>query len=227
VNVCTVEDPIELVEPSFNQMQVHHAIGLDFASGVRTLLRQDPDIIMIGEIRDLETAEMAIQAALTGHLVFSTLHTNDAPAAITRLLDLGVPPYLISATLLGVLAQRLVRTLCPHCKQPTSVDTALWKSLVSPWKVAEPQGAFEPQGCLECRQTGYLGRVGVYEMMSVTPGLKQLITAAPGMDTLRQEAIRSGMKPLRINGAKKVAAGVTTVEEILKVAPIEAIGDRR
>ncbi|HDP90216.1 MAG TPA: type II/IV secretion system protein [Thioalkalivibrio sp.] len=222
VNVCTVEDPIELVEPSFNQMQVHHAIGLDFASGVRTLLRQDPDIIMIGEIRDLETAEMAIQAALTGHLVFSTLHTNDAPAAITRLLDLGVPPYLISATLLGVLAQRLVRTLCPHCKQPMSVDTALWKSLVSPWKVAEPQGAFEPQGCLECRQTGYLGRVGVYEMMSVTPGLKQLITAAPGMDTLRQEAIRSGMKPLRINGAKKVAAGVTTVEEILKVAPIEA-----
>ncbi|MDX5334157.1 MAG: GspE/PulE family protein [Gammaproteobacteria bacterium] len=221
VNVCTVEDPIELVEPSFNQMQVHHAIGLDFASGVRTLLRQDPDIIMIGEIRDLETAEMAIQAALTGHLVFSTLHTNDAPAAITRLLDLGVPPYLISATLLGVLAQRLVRTLCPHCKQPTAVDAALWKSLVSPWKVAEPQGAFEPQGCLECRQTGYLGRVGVYEMMPVTPGLKQLITAAPGMDTLRQEAIRSGMKPLRINGAKKVAAGMTTVEEILKVAPIE------
>ena len=222
VNVCTVEDPIELVEPSFNQMQVHHAIGLDFASGVRTLLRQDPDIIMIGEIRDLETAEMAIQAALTGHLVFSTLHTNDAPAAITRLLDLGVPPYLISATLLGVLAQRLVRTLCPHCKQPAAVDAALWKSLVSPWKVAEPQGAFEPKGCLECRQTGYLGRVGVYEMMPVTPGLKQLITAAPGMDRLRQEAIRSGMKPLRINGAKKVAAGMTTVEEILKVAPVEA-----
>ena len=221
VNVCTVEDPIELVESSFNQMQVHHAIGLDFASGVRTLLRQDPDIIMIGEIRDLETAEMAVQAALTGHLVFSTLHTNDAPTAITRMLDLGVPPYLISATLLGVLAQRLVRTLCPHCKRPTEVDATLWQSLVAPWKVAEPKRAYEPVGCLECRQTGYMGRVGVYEMMPVHQALKQLVSQDAGLDAIRREALKAGMKPLRINGAKKVANGLTTMEEIIKVAPTD------
>jgi general secretion pathway protein E len=141
VNVCTIEDPIEMIEPAFNQMQVLHGIDLDFADGVRALMRQDPDIIMIGEIRDLETADMAIQAALTGHLVLSTLHTNDAPLAITRLLDLGVPPYLINATLLGVMGQRLVRTLCPHCKQPLPLqeeEIELWDTLVAPWKSNRP-----------------------------------------------------------------------------------------
>ncbi len=221
VNVCTVEDPIELIEPAFNQMQVQHNIGLDFASGVRTLLRQDPDIIMVGEIRDRETAEMAIQAALTGHLVFSTLHTNDAPSAITRLLEIGVAPYLIKATVLGVLGQRLVRTLCPHCKAPIELDEDLWQSLTAPWKSRPPEKVFEPVGCLECRQTGYLGRVGIYEMMPMSEALKPHITVDADVALLRREAIREGMQPLRLNGARKTAAGLTTIEEVLKVAPPE------
>lgn len=223
VNVCTVEDPIEMVEPAFNQMQVQHNIGLDFASGVRTLLRQDPDIIMVGEIRDQETAEMAIQAALTGHLVFSTLHTNDAPSAITRLLEIGVPPYLITGTVLGVLAQRLIRTLCPHCKTPGPVDSGLWQSLVSPWRVDEPKNSYQPVGCLECRQTGYLGRVGIYEMLLMKEGVKKLITPGCDIDAMRKEAIRQGLKPLRLNGAQKVAAGLTTVEEILRAVPLKSL----
>src|SRR5690606_23388751 len=162
VNVCTMEDPIEMVEPSFNQMQVQPQIGLTFAAGVRALLRQDPDVIMIGEIRDLETAEIAVQAALTGHLVLSTLHTNDAPSAVTRLLELGVPAYLLNAALIGVLAQRLVRTLCPHCKRSVAPDPRAWAELVQPLKVAAPAAVCAPQGCLECRHTGYLGRIGVY-----------------------------------------------------------------
>jgi general secretion pathway protein E len=219
VNVCTIEDPIELVEPSFNQMQAQHNIGLDFAAGVRTLLRQDPDIIMIGEIRDYETAEMAIQAALTGHLVFSTLHTNDAPSAIARLLEIGVPPYLINATVLGIVAQRLVRTLCPHCKQPTEVDPALWESLVRPWKSTEPQHVHAAVGCLECRQTGFLGRVGIYEMLRLSSGLKGLVKVDCDLNVLRRQAYKDGMRPLRLSAAQKVAAGGTTLEEALKVVP--------
>ncbi|MBS4096444.1 MAG: type II/IV secretion system protein [Sulfuricella sp.] len=219
VNVCTVEDPIEMVVPQFNQMQVQHNIGLDFASGVRTLLRQDPDIIMVGEIRDAETAEMAIQAALTGHLVLSTLHTNDAPAAITRLLDIGVPPYLINTTVLGVLGQRLVRTLCPHCKERGVLDEELWKGLVAPWKSVLPATVQQPKGCLECRMTGYMGRIGIYEMLVMTPALRRLVIANCDLAALREQAYKEGMKPLRINGAQKVAAGVTTLEEVLKVAP--------
>jgi general secretion pathway protein E len=223
VNVCTVEDPIEMVVPQFNQMQVQHNIGLDFASGVRTLLRQDPDIIMVGEIRDAETAEMAIQAALTGHLVLSTLHTNDAPSAITRLLDIGVPPYLIDSTLLGVLGQRLVRTLCPHCKGQGTLDEDLWKALVTPWKSALPVAVNQPKGCLECRMTGYMGRSGIYEMLVMTPALRRLINANCDLGGLREQAYKDGMKPLRINGAQKVAAGLTTIEEVLKVAPPQTI----
>ncbi|HUW50328.1 MAG TPA: GspE/PulE family protein [Sulfuricella sp.] len=219
VNVCTIEDPIEMISPQFNQMQVQHNIGLDFASGVRTLMRQDPDIIMVGEIRDLETAEMAIQAALTGHLVLSTLHTNDAPSAISRLLDLGVPPYLINATLLGVMAQRLVRTLCPHCKEREALDGEAWEALVKPWKAAAPAIASAPKGCLECRMTGYLGRIGLYEMLVMSPGLRKLIKPACDVAALREQAHKEGMKPLRISGAQKVAAGLTTIEEVLKVAP--------
>ena len=215
VNVCTVEDPIEMVEPSFNQMQVQQAIGVDFASGIRTLMRQDPDIIMVGEIRDLETAEMAIQAALTGHLVLSTLHTNDAPAAVTRLLDLGVPPYLLQSTLLGVMAQRLVRTLCPHCKVQHDYDDAAWDHLVAPWKAANPKGqTYINKGCLECRMTGYMGRVGIYEMMVMTSPLKDCVVANADLDALREVATREGMKPLRISGAMKIAAGLTTIDEI-------------
>lgn len=219
VNVCTIEDPIELVEPSFNQMQVQHNIGLDFASGVRTLLRQDPDIIMVGEIRDLETAEMAVQAALTGHLVLSTLHTNDAPSAIARLTEIGVPPYLISATLIGVVAQRLVRTLCPHCKQNQDIDKNEWEALIRPWKTTAPAEIARAEGCLECRQTGFIGRVGIYEMMPISDKLKQEIGSDFELAKFRKTAIKQGMKPLNLAGAQKVAKGMTTIEEVLKVAP--------
>jgi general secretion pathway protein E len=220
VNVCTVEDPIEMVEPSFNQMQVQSGIGLDFASGIRTLMRQDPDIIMVGEIRDLETAEMAIQAALTGHLVLSTLHTNDAPSAITRLLDIGVPAYLLQSTILGVMAQRLLRTLCPHCRGAQEVDADAWDALVRPWKARRPlQHTYTARGCLECRMTGYMGRVGIYETMLMSRSLKSLLTAEMNLEELRSRACQEGMKPLRLSGALKVAAGLTTIDEVLKSAP--------
>ena len=168
VNVCTIEDPIEMVESSFNQMQIQANIDVDFAQGVKAMLRQDPDIIMIGEIRDLQTADMAIQAALTGHLVLSTLHTNDAPSSVTRLIDLGVAPYMISATVLGVMAQRLVRTLCPNCKTATETDPQAWEELVRPFKMKMPATLYQPVGCLECRGTGYRGRMGVYETMPLS-----------------------------------------------------------
>ncbi len=222
VNVCTIEDPIEMVEPAFNQMQVQNVIDLGFAQGVRALMRQDPDIIMIGEIRDLETAEVAIQAALTGHLVLSTLHTNDAPSAITRMLDLGVPSYLLSATVLGVMAQRLVRILCPHCKQvhPASpVEETMWDQLVAPWKSNRPARFSRPVGCLDCRMTGYLGRVGLYEILMLSQDIKLAITEGKDIARIRDLAFREGMKPLRISGAMKVAAGVTTLAEVFKVAP--------
>jgi general secretion pathway protein E len=219
VNVCTIEDPIEMVEPQFNQMQVQPSIGLDFASGVRTLMRQDPDIIMVGEIRDLETAEIAIQAALTGHLVLSTLHTNDAPSAVTRLLDIGVPPYLIHSTLLGVLAQRLVRILCPHCKESGTLSDESWTNLVAPWKAAKPAKVCLNKGCLECRMTGYMGRMGIFEMLTMTPALRKFITSDCDVALVRGQAYKDGMKPLRISGAMKVAAGLSTVEEVLKATP--------
>ena len=219
VNVCTIEDPIEMIETSFNQMQVQHNIDLTFASGVRALMRQDPDIIMVGEIRDLETAEMAIQAALSGHLVLSTLHTNDAPSAISRLLELGVPHYLLKATILGVMAQRLVRTLCPHCKAPVELDEADWQSLTRPWNAPLPTGAQRAVGCLECRDTGYRGRAGVYEIMLLNDQIKPLITADTDLIALRRAAFRDGMRSLRLSGAQKVAAGLTTIEEVLRVTP--------
>lgn len=218
VNVCTVEDPIEMVEPRFNQMQVHPVIGLDFASGLRNLLRQDPDIIMVGEIRDLETAEMAVQAALTGHLVFSTLHTNDAVSAIVRLMDIGVPHYLIRATLLGVVAQRLVRTLCPHCKKDGAIDEEFWQSLIKPWKIKRTKPVYQPVGCLECRETGYLGRLGIYEILSMTPALRLLIKPDTDVRAIRAQAIKEGMFPLHVAGAMKICAGLTTMEEVLRVA---------
>ncbi|MFL6648572.1 MAG: GspE/PulE family protein, partial [Sulfurifustaceae bacterium] len=221
VNVCTIEDPIEMVEPSFNQTQMQHNIDLNFAAGVRALLRQDPDIIMIGEIRDLETAQMAVQAALTGHLVLSTLHTNDAPSAVTRLLDLGVPPYLLNATLLGVLAQRLVRTLCPHCKRPAAVDEAGWKEITRPWRAAGPAKLYQPTGCPECRHTGFRGRVGIYEILTNTKGLRELVKPNVELDVLREQARKDGMRSLRASGAERVHAGLTTIDEVLKMAPGE------
>ncbi|HWM40941.1 MAG TPA: GspE/PulE family protein [Burkholderiales bacterium] len=223
VNVCTIEDPIEMIEPAFNQMQVVNAIELGFAEGVRALMRQDPDIIMVGEIRDLETAEMAVQSALTGHLVLSTLHTNDAPSAIARLLELGVPAYLLNSTLNGIMAQRLVRTLCRHCKQSVdlqrSEDQEAWNVLVAPWKSKHPAKLFKPVGCLECRMTGYLGRMGIYETLTYTSSLKSLVSQTTDLVALREQAFKEGMKPLRISGAMKVGAGLTTIDEVLKVAP--------
>jgi general secretion pathway protein E len=221
VNVCTVEDPIEMVIPEFNQMQVQHNIGVNFAAGIRTLLRQDPDIIMVGEIRDRETAEMATQAALTGHLVLSTLHTNDASAAIPRLREIGIPAYLINATVIGVMAQRLVRTLCPHCKQPTEVDEELWKTLTHPWKVSGKGTFFKPVGCDECRNTGFIGRIGIYEMMILDHDLRSHINSETDSKTIQKLAIKQGMVKMRISGARKVAMGWTTIEEVMKVVPLD------
>ncbi|WP_425493485.1 GspE/PulE family protein [Marilutibacter chinensis] len=220
VNVCSVEDPIEMIAPELNQMQVQPAIDLDFASGVRTLLRQDPDIIMIGEIRDLETAQMAVQAALTGHLVLSTLHTNDAPSAVTRLLDLGVPHYLIASTLNGVLAQRLVRTLCPHCRHAGALAADDWTPLLG--ADAEPPADATPhaaEGCLECRNTGYLGRVGLYELLTLTPALRAMVRPGMDLDAFTAAAVADGLRPLRVAGAEKVARGLTTIAEVVSVLP--------
>ena len=224
VNVCTIEDPIEMIDPRLNQMQVQPDLDLTFAAGVRSLMRQDPDIIMVGEIRDHETVEMAIQGALTGHLVLSTLHTNDAPSSITRLLDLGAPAYLLSSTLLGVMAQRLVRTLCPACKEKVPFhreeEHRLWNALCAPFKASPPEHVYRPVGCLECRNTGYLGRVGIYEIMQLTREVRAFITDHTDITALTQSAYKAGMRPLRVSGAAKIAAGTTTFEEVLKSAPL-------
>lgn len=217
VNVSTIEDPIEMVVDAFNQSQIQPAIEFDFAAGIRTLMRQDPDIIMVGEIRDRATAEMAVQAALTGHLVLSTLHTNDAPTAISRLLDLGMPAHLIKATLNGVMAQRLVRTLCPSCRSEVQPDPEAWHGLCEGSE--PPRAVFEPVGCLECRNTGYLGREGIYEIMPVTDDLIGYISAESDIQQLRDAAVSQGMKSLRMAGAQKVAAGTTSIAEVLRVTP--------
>ena len=220
VNVSTVEDPIEMIEQSFNQTQVQAHLDFGFPQGLRALMRQDPDIIMVGEIRDLETADMAVQAALTGHLVFSTLHTNDAPSAVTRLMELGIPPYLINATLLGVLAQRLVRTLCKLCKardESTSVDVLA--QAIKPWKLNGGYRPYKPVGCVDCRMTGFMGRMGLYELLSVTDGFKEKVNQTPSSDALRRQAVADGMRPLRLAGAVRVAEGVTTLEEVLTATP--------
>ena len=220
VNINTIEDPIEMIEPAFNQTQVQPMLNFGFPEGLRSLMRQDPDIIMVGEIRDLQTAEMAVQAALTGHLVFSTLHTNDAPSAVSRLMELGVPSYLINATLLGVLAQRLVRTLCVQCRQPDEQarrDTLT--ELVKPWQVTGSYRPYKPVGCVDCRMTGFRGRMGLYELLTVTDAFKEKVSKEPNIDALRRQAISEGMRPLRLAGALKVAEGMSTIEEILATTP--------
>ena len=220
VNVSTVEDPIEMVDGSLNQMQVQPGIDLGFADGLRALMRQDPDVIMVGEIRDRETADMAVQAALTGHLVFSTLHTNDAASAVARLTELGVPRYLVNATLVGILAQRLVRTLCPNCKAPQDgPDEALWRELVAPWRSAPPRSIYQPVGCLECRRTGYLGRTGLVELLVMTDAIRLLVARGSELQELRQQAARDGLRSLRVSGAEKVVLGLTTIDEVLRAAP--------
>jgi general secretion pathway protein E len=220
VNVSTVEEPIEMVDPSLNQMQVQPGIDLGFADGLRALMRQDPDIIMVGEVRDKETADMAVQAALTGHLVFSTLHTNDATSSIPRLLELGVPNYLVNATIIGIQAQRLVRMLCPHCKRESDPpDEAMWKDFVAPWRTTVPKRIYKPVGCLECRRTGYIGRTGLVELLVMTDAMRALIAQGADLPTMRTQAARDGLRSLRVSGAEKIAQGLTTIEEVLKVAP--------
>jgi len=220
VNVSTVEDPIEMIEPSFNQTQVQAHLDFGFPEGVRALMRQDPDIIMVGEIRDQQTAEMAVQAALTGHLVFSTLHTNDAPSAVTRLLELGVPAYLINATLLGVLAQRLVRTLCPQCKVVDTVSTReALAERVKPWTISGGYKPFKPVGCIDCRMTGFRGRSGLYELLVASDAFKEQVNREPNIDALRRQAVRDGMRPLRLAGALRIAQGLTVLEEVLLATP--------
>jgi len=220
VNVSTIEDPIEMIEPAFNQTQVQPHLDFDFPEGLRALMRQDPDIIMVGEIRDLATAEMAVQAALTGHLVFSTLHTNDAPSAVSRLMELGVPSYLINATLLGVLAQRLVRTLCSQCRErDDSASRDTLAELVKPWQISGGYRPYKPVGCVDCRMTGFRGRMGLYELLTVSEGFKEKVSKEPNIDALRRQAVTQGMRPLRLAGALKVAEGLTTIEEILASTP--------
>ena len=220
VNVCTLEDPIEMIEPAFNQTQVQPQLDFGFTEGLRALMRQDPDIIMVGEIRDTATAEMAVQAALTGHLVFSTLHTNDAPSAVSRLMELGVPPYLLNATLLGVLAQRLVRVLCPLCKEPdTQTTREMVAEMMSPWKLTGGFQPYQPVGCEACRMTGFKGRMGLYELLLSSEALHQHMNHSPSMDVLRRQAVQDGMRPLRLSGALRVAEGVTTLAEVMAATP--------
>ena len=220
VNVNTIEDPIEMIEPAFNQTQVQPMLNFGFPEGLRALMRQDPDILMVGEIRDLQTAEMAVQAALTGHLVFSTLHTNDAPSAISRMMELGVPSYLLNATLLGVLAQRLVRTLCGNCRHPDeNAQRETLAELVKPWQITGSYRPYKPVGCVDCRMTGFRGRMGLYELLTVTDSFREKISREPNMEALRRQAISEGMRPLRLAGALKVAAGLTTIDEILSTTP--------
>ena len=224
VNVSTVEDPIEMIEASFNQTQVQAHLDLDFAQGLRALMRQDPDIIMVGEVRDLATAEMAVQAALTGHLVFTTLHTNDAPSAVMRLMELGIPPYLLNATVLGVLAQRLVRTLCPACKTQQDKPTAAASretlaELVKPWQISGSYRPYQPVGCVDCRMTGFRGRMGLYELLTVTEAFKDKVSREPRLDVMRKQAVADGMRPLRLAGAMRVAEGLTTMDEVLACTP--------
>ncbi len=217
INITTVEDPIEMVYEDFNQIAVQPSVGVTFASILRNILRQDPDIIMIGEMRDLETAQNAIQASLTGHLVLSTLHTNDAPSSITRLLDLGIPAFLIKATLAGIVAQRLVKKICPHCKETFEMKADELRSL---GLEIEHEGVLQlnrGKGCNRCRNTGYLGRCGIHEVLPVTEGIQGLITPETDIAKLRELARKEGMVTLRENAIKKLLDGTTTYEEVLRV----------
>ncbi len=218
-NITTVEDPIEMIREDFNQIGAQPTIGITFASILRNILRQDPDIIMIGEIRDQETAENAVQSALTGHLVFSTLHTNDAPSTVTRLMDLGIKPFLIAESLIGVVAQRLLRKICPYCAITLEVDATVLKSLGTDVEGKESVQLKQGKGCLKCRGTGFLGRMGVFEMMAIDKDMKEVIVESEGLDvlSLKKKALESGMIPLRTNAIEKMLKGVTTFQEVARV----------
>ena len=219
LNIATIEDPVEMLDSRYSQLEVDDANGLTFASGLRSILRQDPDIIMIGEIRDQESAEIAMQASLTGHRVLATMHTNDAPSAITRLLDLNIPPYLVRASLAGIVAQRLVRVLCGKCKRIDTIDESEWASMIDPLPMQKPDVIMQPVGCKKCSGIGFSGRTGIYEMLYVGESIRRLITPAADVSSIRNASLRSRMVPLRASGAKKIAAGTTTVSEIQSVVP--------
>jgi general secretion pathway protein E len=211
-NIITVEDPVEYQLKGIGQINVNPRIGLTFAHGLRSILRQDPDVIMVGEIRDYETAEIAIQASLTGHLVLSTLHTNDAPTAVTRLIDMGVEPFLVASSLAGVLAQRLVRLICPHCKEsyaPSELEGSYFKS--------PPEALWRGTGCERCKHTGYTGRIGIFELLVTDSEITHMITEKTDAQSIKNLALSTGMKTLRVDGLEKVAQGVTTLEEVLRV----------
>jgi len=213
--IITIEDPIEYQIDGINQIQVKPQIGLTFANGLRHIVRQDPDIIMVGEIRDTETAEIAIHSALTGHLVFSTLHTNDAPGAVTRLLDMGIEGFLVSSSLVGVLAQRLVRVICPHCREPYTPPQELVEKVEI---LREGITPYRGRGCQECRGTGYLGRTGIFELMVMNEDIRKLVLDRASSSAIRKRAIEDGMQVLKECGWQKVREGITTVEEVMRVA---------
>lgn len=216
VNICTVEDPIEIINDDFNQMQVNNTIGINFASAIKAFMRQDPDIIMVGEIRDPETSQMAIQASLTGHMVFSTLHTNDALSSVTRLLDLGVPPHLLNATLKGILAQRLVKVLCPMCKEKVPTNKDWWQSMTKPYNAKMPTHVYQAKGCPDCKETGYRGRMSIYELVIIDEKLCAIIQQGVELQDLHRVA-RGTFLPLRLHAAQKVIQGHTSIEEVLRV----------
>ncbi len=215
LNICTIEDPIEFNLPRVNQFQVNEKIGFTFASALRSLLRQDPDIVMVGEIRDSETSQIAVQAALTGHLVLATLHTNDAVSTISRLLNIGVEPYLVSASLVGVMAQRLVRKICTNCKEPYEPPINIRRAVEH--FAGKVETFFHGAGCNKCRNSGYSGRIGIYELLTPDDAMRDGITVAPSINELHRLAAESGMISLRADGMEKVKAGITTVEEVFRV----------
>jgi general secretion pathway protein E len=220
-NIITIEEPVEIQLPGVGQIEVSHKIGLDFALGLRHILRQNPDVILVGEIRDLETAEIAIQASLTGHLVFSTLHTNDAPSAITRLVDMGVEPYLVGSSLVAVLAQRLVRVLCLECREEMQATPEQLAEIGI--RAAAPTRVWRPKGCPRCNHTGYRGRIGIFELMVVDDDLRAMVSQNVDAKTIKRKAMEKGMSPLRSDGARKVLRGITSIAEVLRATEEEGV----
>jgi general secretion pathway protein E len=219
--IITIDDPVEIQLTGVGQIEVNNKVGLTFANALRSVLRQNPNIILVGEIRDLETAEIAIQASLTGHLVFSTLHTNDAPSAITRLVDMGVETYLVASSLVAVLAQRLVRVLCQHCREPYTPSAESLAEIGV--RAAKPVRIYRATGCAHCHQTGYMGRVGIFELMVVDDAIRAHVTQSTDSKTIKKVAVANGMQPLRIDGARKVLDGVTSIEEVLRATEEEGV----
>ena len=218
MKIITAEDPVEYYLPGINQVEVRHKIGLDFARIIRSMLRQAPNIILVGEMRDSETAQMGIQASLTGHLVFSTLHTNDAPGAITRMVDMGVPAYLVASSVIAVLAQRLVRVVCAKCKQPyTPPESSLEAAGITP-ELARKATFMKGRGCSHCQKSGYRGRLGIFEMMLMTAKIRELAFEGASTQNIRKTAIAQGMTTLYQDGIQKALRGITTLEEVFRVA---------